>query len=114
MKYRDLHIQTQREFPNNARTEGFGWLVRAGYVTRENELTPLGEFAVQHLRDLAKNSSFLSRLSLPTIGNEDETIFPLPTGSIEIIHCPACKYSARKELALFQKTVFSTEEPQDM
>jgi prolyl-tRNA synthetase len=113
MKFHELHIQTQREFPNNARTEGFGWLVRAGYVTRENELTPLGEFAVQHLRDLAKDPSFLFHLSLSTLSSADETYFPLPTGSTEIIHCPACKYSARKELALFQKNVFSTEEPQE-
>ena len=112
MKYRDLHIQTQREFPNNARTEGFGWLVRAGYVTRENDLTPLGEFAIQHLRDLAKDPSFRFRLSLSLLSNADETFFPLPTGSTEVIHCPACGYSARKELALFQKTVYSTEEPE--
>ncbi|HSQ39803.1 MAG TPA: hypothetical protein VLM78_06555, partial [Anaerolineales bacterium] len=65
MKYRDLNIQTQREFPNNARTEGFGWLVRAGYVTRENELTSLGEHTINHLHGLASKPSFLSLLSLP-------------------------------------------------
>ncbi len=113
MKYRDLHIQTQREFPNNARTEGFGWLVRAGYLTRENELTPLGEFTVNHLRDLFKDSSFLLHLSsfFPILNSTDETFFQISTGDIEVIHCPACGYAARKELALFQKAVFSTEEP---
>ena len=113
MKYRDLHIQTQREFPNNARTEGFGWLVRAGYVTRENELTPLGQYALNHLRDLARDSSFISHLSsfFPTLSTTDEILFPISTGDIELIHCPACGYSARKELALFQKTPFSIEEP---
>lgn len=116
MKYRDLHIQTQREFPNNARTEGFGWLVRAGYVTRENELTPLGKYTINHLRNLSKNSSFISHLSsfLPAIGNENETFFPLPTGDIEIIHCPACGYASRRELATFQKTPFSNEAPLQM
>ena len=28
MKYRDLRIQTQREFPNNARTEGFNRIIK--------------------------------------------------------------------------------------
>ena len=63
MKYRDLQIQTQREFPNNARTEGFGWLVRAGYLTRENELTQLGQHFVAHIRSLSSDSSFISHLS---------------------------------------------------
>jgi prolyl-tRNA synthetase len=113
MKYRDLSIQTQREFPNNARTEGFGWLVRAGYVTRENELTALGEYAVNHLRELTTSdaSSFFFHLSLPTLGNADETFFLISNGSVEIIHCPACGYAARKELAQFQKIPFSTEAP---
>ncbi len=109
MKYRDLHIQTQREFPNNARTEGFGWLVRAGYVTRENQLTPLGEHAINHLRELSfilHHSSFL-----PTLSASDETFFPIATGDIQLIHCPACGYAARKELASFQKVPFSTEDP---
>lgn len=110
MKYRDLHIQTQREFPNNARTEGFGWLVRAGYVTRENELTPLGQSAINHL---SENSSFSLHISsfLQTLSTSDETFFPISTGEVELIHCPACGSAARKELASFQKVPFSTENP---
>ena len=107
MKYRDLNIQTQRELPNNARTQGFGWLVRAGYLTRENELTPLGKHALEHLRQHAEEP--LSSLSI--LWNSDGTFFPLPTGLTGIIHCPACGYSARKELALFQKNPLPAEEP---
>ncbi len=110
MKYNDLHIQTQREFPNNARTQGFGWLVRAGYLTRENQLLPLGELAVSKLKSLAKESDFLSRISLPFLHNEHETFFPLDTGSLEIIHCPACGYTGRIELVPIQKSPFSHEE----
>ena len=80
MKYRDLNIQTQREAPNNARTEGFSFLVRAGYLTRENLPTQLGEYALGHLRQLASDPSFLfhpfeslrATLSLSTIGNDHE------------------------------------------
>jgi prolyl-tRNA synthetase len=103
MKYRDLNIQTQRETPNNARTEGFAFLVRAGYLTRENIPTNLGEYAINHLRDLSNDPSFLPHLSLPTIGNENETFFPIASGDIEIAHCPSCKYTERIELARFAK-----------
>ena len=104
MKYRDLDIQTQREAPNNARTEGFAFLVRAGYLTRENIPTVLGEQALNHLRSLAGDSSFLSGYSLPTIGNEQETFFPIVSGSVEVAHCPACKYTERLEMARFSKS----------
>ncbi len=58
MKYRDLQIQTQREFPSNMRTQGFGWLVRAGYITRENEILPLGKQAIEHLKCIGRPTNF--------------------------------------------------------
>jgi len=99
MKYRDLQIQTQREAPNNARTEGFAFLVRAGYVTRENALTKLGEQAIEHLRHTAGEAL----LSIPTIHNDNETYFPIASGSVEVAHCPSCNYAERLELAVFAK-----------
>ena len=110
MKYQNLHIQTQREFPNNARTEGFGWLVRAGYLTRENEILPLGQQAISQLQNLSTDPSFFSLLTFPILHNEHETFFPLSTGSTEVIHCQSCKYTERLELAQFKKTPFSQEE----
>jgi len=103
MKYRDLNIQTQREAPNNARTEGFAFLVRAGYLTRENLPTQLGEHILNHLRNLSGDPSFLTNLSLPVIGSENETFFPIASGSLEVAHCPECKYTERLELARFAK-----------
>lgn len=110
MKYRELHIQTQRDFPSNMRTQGFGWLVRAGYITRDNEILPLGKQALDQLLAFSSDPSFLSSLSLPTISNETEIYFPLSSGSIEIIHCESCKYTERKEVAQIKKTTFSQEE----
>jgi prolyl-tRNA synthetase len=109
MKYQELKIQTQREFPNNARTQGFGWLVRAGYLTRENEILPLGQLAISRLQHLLEDPSFLYHLSLPLLCSEHETFFPISTGNVEVIHCEACKYTERKELAQFKKTPFSQE-----
>lgn len=112
MKYRDLQIQTQREAPNNARTEGFSFLVRAGYLTRENVPTKLGEYALKHFRELANTlgDSFLASLHIPTIGNEDETFFSLTSGSLEIIHCSSCKNTERIELARFTKAALPQED----
>lgn len=113
MRYLDLSIQTQREAPNNARTPGFAFLVRAGYLTRDSDLLPLGQQAMEHLQTLAERSStaFFSQLSLPVISNEEETYFPLSTGSCELIHCPACGYTASRELAVFTKPMPPHGEP---
>ena len=110
MKYRDLNIQTQREAPNNARTEGFAFLVRAGYLTRENIPTHVGEHARNHLHDLSTDSSFFSLLSLQTIGNDNAAFFPIVSGPIEVAHCAACKYTERLELAHFKKTALLQED----
>ena len=101
MKYRDLQIQTQREAPNNARTEGFAFLVRAGYLTRENALTKLSEYAINHLREVGNETL----QAIPTIGNDRELFFAIPTGDFEIAHCSNCKYTERIELARFMKLV---------
>ncbi len=99
MKYRDLQIQTQREAPNNARTEGFAFLVRAGYLTRENVLTKLGEHTINHLREVGNETL----QAIPTVGNDRESFFVIQTGEIEIAHCSNCKYTERIELARFMK-----------
>jgi len=106
MKYRDLQIQTQREAPNNARTEGFAFLVRAGYLTRENAPTKLGEHTLNHLRNVSANAL----ASIQTIRSEKETFFPIATGDVEVAHCPSCKYTERLELARFAKSVGATHE----
>ncbi|HET9907992.1 MAG TPA: YbaK/EbsC family protein [Anaerolineales bacterium] len=105
MKYRDLDIQTQREAPNNARTEGFSFLVRAGYLTRDNTPTKLGEYAINHLRKLSETPSFLSRLSLPVISTDREIFLPIASGNVEVAHCESCKYTSRIELAKFSKSI---------
>ncbi|MBI5823722.1 MAG: hypothetical protein HZB18_06815 [Chloroflexi bacterium] len=110
MKYTDLKIQTQREAPNNARTEGFAFLVRAGYLTRENEILPLGQQAILRLQHLSEDASFLFHLSLHLLLNDHETFFPLPTGDVEIAHCESCKYAERIEFAQFKKKALPREE----
>jgi prolyl-tRNA synthetase len=106
MKYRDLEIQTQREAPNNARTEGFAFLVRAGYLTRDNTPTKLGEMTFDHLQSIPNEE-----LPLETIGNEKQKFFPMPSGNVEVAHCQSCKYTDKLEFAQFKKTARPREEP---
>jgi prolyl-tRNA synthetase len=103
MKYHDLNIQTQREAPNNARTEGFAFLVRAGYLTRENVPTQLGEYTLNHLRKLFNNATHLEIARLPIVGNDEEIFLPIASGALDVAHCPECKYTERLELARFAK-----------
>ena len=110
MRYRDLHIETQRQSPNNARTEGFSFLVRGGYLTRENLLTKLGEYTLDHLRKLSTDESFLFHISLPNINTDHEIYFPIQSGSINLAYCPDCKYTDRLEFARFQKISLPEEE----
>jgi prolyl-tRNA synthetase len=63
------------------------------------------------LRDLSNNPPFLASLSLPTIGNDEEIFFPVATGSVEVAHCPNCKYTEQLELAEFAKPGPTPESP---
>lgn len=103
MKYTDLKIQTQREFPNNARTPGWGWLVRAGYLTRENQLLPLGVQMTNRLEMLWKDPPFWSKAGLKILESERGVYFPLSTGTIEVAQCPACDYVDPLRIAKFKK-----------
>ena len=106
MRYRDLQIQTLREAPNNARTEGFAFLVRAGYLTRENATTKLGEYALNNLRTIAGDVP----TSIHAIGNENGAFFPITTGDVEVAHCPSCNYAEPVEMARFAKAILLQEE----
>jgi prolyl-tRNA synthetase len=110
MKYTDLKIQTQRESPNNARTEGFAFLVRAGYLTRESEILPLGKEALTRLESLSNDPSFSTVVDLPRLVSEQAIFFPMATGNLEVAHCPSCKYTELLDMAKFKKTPLPREE----
>ena len=110
MKYTDLKIQTQREAPNNARTEGFALLVRAGYMTRESEILPLGKEALTRLETLSNDPSFSEVVDLPRLVSEQAVFFPMVTGNLEVAHCPSCKYTELLDMAKFKKTPLPHEE----
>ena len=105
MKYKDLNIQTQREFPNNARTQGIGWLVRAGYLTRENEILPLGQQTLANFKQSATVApqAFLKSIGIPTTqGIYGHLFFLLEAGREDIFICRECDYADLAETASAQ------------
>ncbi len=112
MRYTEIPIQTHRDPPAHARSAGQGFLIRAGYVSHSGELLPLGQFALQRLKKLAAvDPSFLFHLGLALFSGESDIFYPIPVGDTEMLHCPACGFAARLELAPVKKTVFSAEPP---
>ena len=110
MRFSKSDIKTLRDAPSNARTEGFGWLVRASYLTRENEITDLGQRVITRLQE--KDNSLFEDISLPVIKTEHGEIhFAISTGKARVLQCPKCQYAARKDLARFAKERLPAEEP---
>jgi prolyl-tRNA synthetase len=113
MKYRDLQIQTQREAPNNARTEGFSFLVRAGYLTRESELTQFGQLSIDKLKKLQTDNvlAYFSRIHVPVIGgNFGHSFFLTQSGRADILKCNICDYADLAETAIAQYHFVSHDE----
>lgn len=111
MRYQELKIETLRQVPSNARSAGFAFLVRAGYITRESEPTLLGRQTLARLQELSKrNREIFSELGLNVIRAEaGEVFFPIPSGEVEILHCTACGYAAPRETARFKKRALPHE-----
>jgi len=112
MRYSEIPVQTHRENPANARTQGAALLVRAGYVSHGGEMLPLGQLVLQRLQKLAvAEPAFLFQLGLSLFSGKNEIFYPIQFGDTEVISCPQCGFASRLELAPVKKTVFSTEAP---
>jgi prolyl-tRNA synthetase len=111
MRIHDLKIETLRQAPSNARTEGFACLVRASYLTRDNKLTQLGEQTVSRWINIAiTGKDLFVQLGLGVIKTEDqETFFEISSGDTEILQCPACHYADRVDTARSRKQPFPAE-----
>ncbi|NOY98186.1 MAG: hypothetical protein GXP40_03140 [Chloroflexi bacterium] len=106
-------IQTLREAPSNARSEGFAWLVRARVISRANDLLPLGQRTTGRLHALAATAggSIFTQINLPVITSGAEIFFALQTGATGIMQCPSCGYAARRWVARFAKSALPPEDP---
>lgn len=123
MRFLELSLQTQRDTPSNARTAGFGFLYRAGYITRNGEPLALAKLVLDNARKRYEEMAgtfdpgpeltraFFARLGLTPLASREagEGFFPLATGADEIALCAACGYAARRASARFRKIPFSAE-----
>jgi prolyl-tRNA synthetase len=113
MRYSELKIETQRQAPARARSEGASMLRRAGYVRGDGELTALGRQAIAHLEELLQvhpSGEFFRLLQLPVLAAESgQFYYPLEAGKDEVIRCESCGYTDPRELARFRKTPGITE-----
>ena len=119
MRFSQSNIQTLREAPSNARTEGFAWLVRAGYLTRESEITALGQRTIsrlqEHLETEQNPSDLFRTLDLPIIETEHKKIFfAISTGKARVLRCPFCQYAAQQEMARFTKEPPAQEDSREI
>jgi prolyl-tRNA synthetase len=124
MRFPQLSIQTQRDNPSNARTPGFAFLVRAGYLTREGQPLELARLVLDNVRKLHEGmagkfgpapelvKAFFSRLGLQGIASRtaDEFYFPIASGADEIVLCSACGYAARRATAGLRKKPYDAAE----
>ena len=109
MRYSEIPVQTHRENPASARSQGAALLVRAGYVSHSGELLPLGQLALQLLQKSTAEPEFISKLGLNLLFGKNEIFAPAAMGDIDLLSCPACGFASRLELAPVKKTVFSAE-----
>jgi prolyl-tRNA synthetase len=107
MRYSELKIETQRQAPARARTEGAAFLGRAGYIGSDGELSPLGLRTYARLEKLSQSTGpaeFFAALALPVIRSATaEFFFPISVGRQEILQCASCQYAARREVAQSKK-----------
>lgn len=111
MRYTDLPIQTHREAPANARSDGQSWLVRAGYLSHSGEILPLGERALTKIRACLHTPADFRQIGLTTLDGAPEHYYPTPVGSHELLFCPECGTASRAEIAQYQKAVPDPEPP---
>ncbi len=118
MRYSELKIETQRQAPARARSEGAAMLKRAGYVRPEGELSALGRRTAARLEELAETKTpaqFFASIELPVLLNETgAAFFPIESGREEVAHCAACGYTELRELARFRKEEPEPEEPRTL
>ncbi len=107
-------IETQRQAPARARTEGAAFLRRAGYIGSDGELSPLGRRVYARLEELSQTTAtarFFATLELPVIqADSGEFFYSIPIGPHEILQCLTCHYASRREVAHSRKEVPPSEQ----
>src|SRR5512136_788358 len=113
MRFQELHIETRRERPARARTDGESYLIRAGYYDAQARLTELGDRSISRLRRLVGDSrDLLDSFGLSVLRTVDaEIVAEMPKGEFLLIRCRNCGYAASVETARARKVPLPPEPP---
>jgi len=113
MRFQELQIETRREMPARARTDGERYLIRAGYLRAHGQLTALGNQAISRLRRLlGEPPTLLESLGLPVFTTADgEVVADIPAGDYRLFRCPQCGYAASSEMTQARKLPHAAEPP---
>ncbi len=94
MRFSELRIETRRELPARARTDGERLLIRAGYVDSAGKLTRLGELAHARLRSAVIAEPGRWAVLGPALTTSNgETVVEAVAGDFAILRCPQCGYA---------------------
>jgi prolyl-tRNA synthetase len=111
MRFRELHIETRRERPAKARSDGEAFLIRAGYVNVPGELTELGRRSALRISQLTHQGQQLEGLGAAILRTaEGEALAVSRLGDTSILHCRNCGYACDAGRATAKKSA----EPQQL
>lgn len=111
MRYEELGIITRREAPARARTTGDAFLLRAGYLTGDGNLTKLGLRTVSRLTAVSvPMQDALLSAGLQVIRFERDILACVTLdGDTRVLTCPNCGYADAADRAKARKITTSAE-----
>jgi prolyl-tRNA synthetase len=110
MRYSELQIETRREMPARARTDGERCLVRAGYIDSGGRLTRLGDLANARLHAaVSADPGKWAVLGAALTTSEGQTVVQSATGDFDILLCAKCGYADAVQTAERQRPTPSSE-----
>lgn len=106
MRFLDLHIETRRERPAKARSDGEALLIRAGYVDSAGGLTPLGLRSARRIAAATQDGRQLDGLGAPVVRTITGDSFAVSQlGDVSMLHCQNCGYASDADTAAAAKSV---------
>jgi prolyl-tRNA synthetase len=105
MRFRELQIETRRERPAKARTDGEAFLIRAGYVSVQGELTKLGRRSALRISQLTNQGQQLEGLGSSVLRSLDgDALVISRLGDTSMLHCQNCGYVSDARTATTKKS----------
>jgi prolyl-tRNA synthetase len=112
MRFHQLQIETRRERPAKARTDGEAFLIRAGYVDAQGELTELGRQSALRISQLTHQGQQLEGFGPSVLRSSDGAALVISAvGDTSILHCQNCGYVSDAGRATAKKSPETQQPP---